>query len=72
MANTVLFRSPERKLDRADVKFVVKRGGSTLGTLAVSRGSIVWFPKKRTYGPKMSWGEFDRFMDEYANREERR
>ena len=72
MAGTVLIRMPERKLDRADVKFVVKRRGSVLGTLAVSRGSVVWWPKKTSYGCKMWWRDFDKFMLKYARHEEKR
>jgi hypothetical protein len=72
MANTVLIKMPERKLDRADVKFVVKRAGSILGTLAVSRGSVVWFPTKTAYGCKMGWRAFDKHMQKYARHTEKR
>jgi hypothetical protein len=40
----VSFSIPERALGKADVQFVLKQDGSVLGTLAVSNGSIVWFP----------------------------
>jgi len=41
----VSFNIPQRALGKADVEFQVKRDGIVLGTLAVSNGSIVWFPK---------------------------
>ncbi len=42
----VSFSIPERSLGKADVEFVIKRDGAILGTLAVSNGSVVWFPKR--------------------------
>jgi len=43
----------KRPLGRADIEFTVKADGSVLGTLTVSNGSLVWFPKVTTYGCKM-------------------
>ncbi len=68
----VSFSIPARVLGKADVEFVVKEDGSVLGTLAISNGSIVWFPKKTTYGCKMSWSKFHREMEERATRFEKR
>lgn len=68
----VSFNIPERSLGKADVQFVVKRDGSVLGTLAISNGSVVWFPKKTTYGFKVGWKKFDDLMQEGATRFERR
>lgn len=50
MAHEVSFDIPERLLGRADIAFTVKQNGSVLGTLTVSNGSVVWFPKGTTYG----------------------
>lgn len=68
----VLFNVPERPLGRADVSFTVRRDGSTLGTLAVSNGSIVWFPRGTNNGCKMGWAQFDGMMQENAGRVEKR
>ncbi|MGH9946454.1 MAG: hypothetical protein ACRD6X_04570 [Pyrinomonadaceae bacterium] len=68
----VSFSIPERELGRADVEFVVKEDGATLGTLAISNGSLVWFPKKTTCGCKMLWSRFDEVMQANATREEKR
>ena len=68
----VSFNIPRRPLGKADVEFQVKQGGALLGTLAISNGSIVWFPKGTSYGCKMSWGKFDKFIQESATRIEKR
>jgi hypothetical protein len=62
------FEIPKRALGRADVKFIVKSDGLVLGTLAVSNGSLVWFPKKATYGCKIGWQKFDSLWREQAPR----
>lgn len=68
----VSFDIPERPLGRADIEFTVKADGSVLGTLTISNGSLVWFPKGTTYGCKMGWSKFDKIMQEHATRQERR
>jgi hypothetical protein len=68
----VQFEVPERPLGRADVKFLVKRNESVLGTLTVSNGSLVWFPKRASYGSKLGWKAFDDLMHAQATRTERR
>jgi hypothetical protein len=68
----VSFSIPERELGRADVEFVVKQDGAILGTLEVSNGSIVWFPKGTSYGYKMGWTRFDKHMQAQATRFEKR
>jgi hypothetical protein len=70
--HNVFFSIPERTLGKADVKFIVKQNGTVLGTLAVSSGSIVWFPKGTTIGCKSDWGRFDRIMQDSATRAEKR
>lgn len=72
MAHEVTFEIPKRPLGRADVSFLVKRDGAVLGTLAVSSGSLVWFPKGTSYGCKMGWRKFDTMMQDQATRTERR
>ena len=68
----VRFNLPERPLGKADASFTVKRDGSTLGTLKISNGSIVWFPSGTTYGHKMGWVKFDEVMRTNAPHQEKR
>jgi len=68
----VSFNIPQRALGKADVEFIVKRDGALLGTLAVSNGSIVWFPKGNVYGFKVGWKKFNDIMQKSATRFERR
>ena len=67
----VTFELPPRELGRSDVKFQVKRDGKMLGTVTVSNGSVVWFPKGVSNGYKATWREFDTLMQK-AKRVERR
>jgi hypothetical protein len=68
----VRFELPPRTLGRADAKFQVKRNGRILGTLTVSNGSVVWFPRGTKYGYKMVWPKLDRLMRTEATRIEAR
>lgn len=68
----VSFNIPQRALGKADVEFQVKRDGNILGTLTVSNGSIVWFPKGTTYGYKMGWTQFDKLMQQSLSHVEKR
>ncbi len=70
--HTVSFTVPKRALGRADVQFSIKQDKSVLGTLTVSNGSIVWFPKGRTNGLKIRWSKFDRMMRNEITRIEKR
>ncbi len=44
MAHDVKFSIQKRTLGSADVEFDVNKDGSKLGTLKISKGSVVWFP----------------------------
>ena len=68
----VSFALPQRPLGRSDVEFRVKRNGRVHGTLEVSNGSVVWFPKGTKYGLKVGWAKFDKMMQENASRFEKR
>ncbi len=70
MAHNVEFSIPSRKLGRSDVEFRVKQDGQLLGTLKVSRGSLVWFPSNTTYGYKATWERFDDLMKQHVSGEE--
>ncbi len=72
MAHGVKFHVPARPLGRADIEFVVRTNGKILGTLTVSNGSLVWFPKSTTRGHKIGWAKFDRLMKEETTRTETR
>lgn len=69
MAHEVKFSIPERELGRADIEFSVKRNATKLGTLKVSKGSVVWVPKDKTYGHTMGWDQFDEVMKAVGKRE---
>jgi hypothetical protein len=62
MKHDVKFSLPERELGKADIEFKIKRDGQKVGTLKVSKGSVVWVPKDNTYGYKMGWSQFDSIM----------
>jgi adenylate cyclase class IV len=66
------FEMPQRALERSDVIFRVREDGELLGTLTVSKGSVVWFPKKSHYGHKVGWSKFDALMREHVTRFEKR
>lgn len=72
MAHDVRFSIPTRKLGTADVEFDVNKNGKKLGTLKISKGSLVWFPSGTTYGHKMGWTKFDQLMQDRATRFELR
>jgi hypothetical protein len=64
-----MFSIPERQLGKADVEFTIKRDGRAFGRLKVSNGSVVWVPKDRTYGYKMTWVDFDKILQEHGTEE---
>lgn len=72
MAHDVEFSIPNRLLGRSDVGFQVWKDDSMLGTLKVSKGSVVWFPSNTTYGYKTRWGKFDEIMQKHATGFEKR
>jgi hypothetical protein len=72
MAHSVTFDVPPRPLGRADVSFVVKKNRTVLGTLTVSNGSLVWFPRSTIKGHKIGWARFDRLMKAETVKVERR
>ena len=72
MAHDVEFSIPPRSLGKADVEFIVKSDGVMLGTLTISRGTLVWFPTGTTNGYRMTWEQFDRLVKEHVVGEEKR
>ena len=69
MAHNVKFSIPERDLGRSDVEFRVSNGGSKIGTLKVSKGTVVWVPKDNTYGFKIGWKDFDDLLQKHGVKE---
>ncbi len=71
MKHDVQFTVPPR--DRRQVRsvFDVRIDGEKLGTLEVSKGSLVWYPKNNSYGHKVSWIELDKMMHAYPRVEKR-
>lgn len=68
MAHNVEFSIPPRGLGKADVTFCVSHGGSKVGTLKVSKGSVVWVPKGNEFGYKLAWRDFGDIMTGSGNR----
>ena len=68
----VSFNVPQRRLGKTDIDFVIKIDGELFGKLAISNGTIVWFPKGSKNGLKMGWKKFDEMMQDNAGRRERR
>jgi hypothetical protein len=64
MAHEVHFKVPTRKLGKSDVIFIVKGEQGVLGTLKVSKGAVVWYPKKTSYGYKADWDRFHKVAQE--------
>ena len=71
MSHKVAFSIPKRYLGVADVKFNVTRNGAKFGTLEVSRGSVVWYPRDKKIGHKLSWVQFDQEARTYRKVERR-
>jgi hypothetical protein len=72
MAHEVWFEVPQRELGRADIVFSVWRDGKKLGTLEVSKGSVVWIQGNRSWGFKAGWVAFDEMMEKNGTRWEKR
>jgi hypothetical protein len=72
MSHKVSFAVPKRELGRADLRFDVSQEDGKLGTLAVSKGAVVWFPKDHSYGYKINWTDVDRIFSSQGTRSEKR
>ena len=69
----VTFSLPKAEVLHTDLEFVVRRNGAAFGKLLVSKGAVVWRRKKKSWrGRKLSWANFDRFMDQHARPEHRK
>lgn len=72
MAYEVTFDLPTRQLGKTDIRFVVKTEDGVLGTLEVSKGALVWYPRKTSYGHKVTWKRFSEMVEENATQSEKR
>ena len=72
MAFNVEFKVPSRNLGKSDVEFIVRQNSSVLGTLTISKGTLVWFPKGTNTGYRMGWSRFNSLMKKHAKGEEKR
>ena len=61
----VSFNVPNRPLSHADVIFSVREDGGKFGELRISQGALVWFPKNKHIGYRLTWKKLDElFRDE--------
>jgi hypothetical protein len=69
MAHKVTFTIPERDLGKSDVEFSVSDGGTKIGTLKVSKGTVDWVPRDHTKAYYLGWKDFEKMMMENGNKE---
>ncbi|GEM_PF-450687 len=72
MAHNVKFSMPERELGKASLEFKVKINGNVLGTLKVSKGTVVWVQRDREIGYQMNWTKFGDLMQKEGQKQLRR
>lgn len=65
----VVVSIPEVELGATDVEFTVRQDGAKLGTLKISKGSVVWVPKVHTFGYRIAWKELDTLLREHGRKE---
>lgn len=72
MAYEVEFSPPARLLGKSHVNFVVKQDGETIGTLKITKGSIVWYPPYTSIGRKATWKQFAEKMEQVTDARRRK
>lgn len=74
MGHRVTVTVPPLRVERADVTFEVRDDDTDakIGELAVSRGSVVWFPVNKHYGYRMAWSKLEQMMEDNAVKFEKR
>ena len=64
------------KVKTADVVFLLYRGKGArrkkFGELRISQGAVVWRGKNDKYGRKIGWDRFDKLLEKYGKRSEKR
>lgn len=71
-SHAVSFTIPERQLGKADIAFDIKKDKEKLGELRVSNGSVVWFPKNKRQGYRISWMQLDDLFVKNGKKAEKR
>lgn len=72
LKHEVKVKIPEREIQREDTIFSFKIDDKPFGVLKVSEGSLVWFPKGKQLGSKISWTQLAQLMQDNAISHERR
>lgn len=66
MAHDVSFSVPDRPLGKADIEFKIKNDDGKLGTMRISKGSVVWFRRDGQKGHRISWTRLGQLIEEYG------
>lgn len=64
----VNFNLPSRPLARTDIIFTVQEDGEKFGELRISKGALVWFPKNKQIGYRMTWKKLDAIFQQEGSR----
>ena len=64
----VTFTTPALELGKADIELKVRKDGSVVGTMKISKGNLVWVPHDEQKGYKINWTEFDEYMQTHARK----
>lgn len=53
---------------KRDVEFSIYEDGNRFGRLEVSQGAIVWRPRNKKKGYRLTWRQLDRLANEWGKR----
>jgi len=59
MAHSVDFLVPQRPVGNTGIVFKVRKNDGGFGWLKVSKGSVIWFPRYKSKGYRLSWSQID-------------
>jgi hypothetical protein len=63
----VNMRLPKEQVVSADIEFSVKRNGSKLGELHVSKGNVEWWPaRSKSKKKRLGWQELADLFEEFG------
>lgn len=69
MAHEVSINLHTKLVQNKDVEIEIKKDGSKLGDLLISRGNIEWVPSGNSVNKhRMSWAKFSEFMEEHGKK----
>ena len=67
MAHEVSINLHTKLVQNKDVEIEIKKDGSKLGDLLISRGNIEWVPSGNSVNKhRMSWAKFAEFMEKHG------